>query len=76
MNTMNMPRFDTESSLDPTEGIYWEKAVFGRFASDGTAISLSMTPQAAMRRIGLGISYPPTDGGCQICTCTCYPVPC
>jgi hypothetical protein len=33
---MNMPGFDAESSLGPTMGIYWGKAVCGRFPSEGS----------------------------------------
>jgi hypothetical protein len=74
---MNMPGFTAELSVSTKRGSYRAQTSDLVSAMPAAAIWPSMTPQAAMRRIGLGISYPPPDdGGCQICDCTCYPFPC
>jgi hypothetical protein len=73
---MSVPGFTAASSLPKLTQCY-------RTRTSGTvlamsAISPSITPQAGIGRIArltLGASYPPPDGGRQICVCTCYPVP-
>jgi hypothetical protein len=73
---MTMPGFTAESSVFTKRGSYRTQTSGLVLAMPAATIWPSRTPQAAMRRIGLGISYPPPDGGCQICDCTCYPFPC
>jgi len=73
---MSMPGFTAEASIFRKRESYRAQTSGPVLAMPAVAISPSMTPQVAMRRIGLGINYPPPDGGCQICDCTCYPFPC
>jgi hypothetical protein len=73
---MNMPKFTAEASIATTRGFYRAQTLSLASALPAGAVWPSMIPRAAMRRIGLGIRYPPPDGGCQICDCTCYPFPC
>jgi hypothetical protein len=72
---MNMPGFTAELSVSTKRGSY-RAQISGLVSAMPVAIWPSMAPQAAMHRIGLGITYPPPGGGCQICDCTCYPFPC
>lgn len=73
---MAIPGFTAESPLSMKRGAYRAHLSSLVLAMPAAAIWPSMTAQAAMGRIGLGISYPPPDGGCRICDCTCFPFPC
>lgn len=73
---MNMPGFNAEASVSMKRASYRAQTSGLVSAMPAAAIWPSMTSQAVTRRIGLGISYPPPDGGCQVCSCTCYPFPC
>lgn len=76
---MNLPGFSAISSLSKPTQSYRARTLGPVLAISASTISPSMTPQAAIGRIGrltLGVSYPPPSGGCQICDCTCYPFPC
>jgi hypothetical protein len=73
---MTMPGFTAEASVSTKRASYRAQISDLVLTIPAAAIWPSMTSQAATRRIGLGISYPPPDGGCQICSCTCYPFPC
>jgi len=75
MDTMKMPGFTAEASYFKTSRHY-QSTNFANSATPTAGLVQPSLPQGTMRRIGLGISYPPPGGGCQICDCTCYPFPC
>jgi hypothetical protein len=78
MSTMNMPGFTADLSLYKASGHYEQSSISTPMAF-GVQAALRMTLPAAMGRSGrltLGVTYPPPDGGCQICDCTYYPFPC
>lgn len=69
---MSLPGFTATASLfEPTQPYRVQSSV----PAPSAAIAPSLVP-VAIRRTSIGVSYPPTGGGCQICDCTCYPIPC
>jgi hypothetical protein len=73
---MNLPGFNALASLSkPTQNY---RAISETVSALG--VLYNIRPQTAtIGRIGgltLGVSYPPPNGGCQICYCSCYPFPC
>lgn len=75
---MSLPGFNAIASLFRSAQSYQAKSSATVLTTPDASISPSMTAQAAGRaaRLTLGVSYPPPDGLCQICDCTCYPFPC
>jgi hypothetical protein len=78
---MTLPGFSAISSLSKAE-CYQARALVTALSLSAVSPPKSYSTRlhtSAIGRLGglaVGVSYPPNGDGCQICDCTCYPVPC